>query len=152
MKRFLAINEYILHSSELKAIDRIIIAKIDEFARAKAQCYMTNEAFAELTGESVSTVKRALDRLEENGWIKRVTTTVTKDGRVAKQRVIYRKPKVQNEPPRRFKSAENEVQNEPIKEKEKINIKDNILLVQNEPSVERMRQEYEIRQIMKGSK
>ena len=128
---FLAVNKNYF-SMGLKSIDLLIIAQIEEFKRNGFECYMTNEQFSDLFGESVSTIKRALDKLESKGIIKRTTHTVNNNGQKSKQRILSIS-KVQNEPTfkqgsnnteARFKNEKSKVQNEPIKENIKENIKD----------------------------
>lgn len=128
---FLAVNKNYF-SMGLKSIDLLIIAQIEEFKRNGFECYMTNEQFSDLFGESVSTIKRALDKLEAKGIIKRTTHTVNNNGQKSKQRILSIS-KVQNEPTfkqgsnnteARFKNEKSKVHNEPIKDNIKENIKD----------------------------
>ena len=135
----------------LKSIDILIISQIEEYERNKCKCFLTNEQFAEMFGESVSTVKRALDKLDSLKIIKRDTSFVEGFGRANRQRVLslnkpskwkvhneptIEKCEVQNEPTNtmegsnvddgRFKNEEWKVHNEPIKEKKKKKEKENI--------------------------
>ena len=55
----------------LKSTDILVLAKIAEFNRNKCKCYLTNSQFAEITGESVRTIARVLERLESWRLIKR---------------------------------------------------------------------------------
>lgn len=128
---FLAVNKNYF-SMGLKSIDLLIIAQIEEFKRNGYECYMTNEQLSDMFGESVSTIKRALDKLEAKGIIKRTTHTVNNNGQKSKQRILSIS-KVQNEPTfkqgsnnteARFKNEESKVHNEPIKDNIKDNIKD----------------------------
>ena len=130
---FLAVNKNYF-SMGLKSIDLLIIAQIEEFKRNGFECYMTNEQFSDLFGESVSTIKRALDKLESKGIIKRTTHTVNNNGQKSKQRILSIS-KVQNEPTfkqgsnnteARFKNEESKVHNDLIKENKKEKKKDNI--------------------------
>ena len=148
---FLAIDKTYLGKG-LKSIDILILAQIEEFQRNKCECYLTNEQFAIMFGESISTVKRSLDKLEEEEIILRQTRTVKGKGRANKERVLsIRKTngelnsqcnvqkdecKVQNDKMEgsnsdngRFKNNEWKVHNEPIKnnlkENKKENLKDN---------------------------
>lgn len=128
----------------LKSIEILLLNQIYEFNRNGEECYMTNEQFSSLFGESVSTVKRALDRLEEKGAISRSTTFTEGYGRATKLRTIRvnEEWKGQNEPSKqmegsknamegskvdngRFKSEECKVHNEPIKDNIKENKKEN---------------------------
>lgn len=128
---FLAVNKDYF-SMGLKSIDLLIIAQIEEFKRNGCECYMTNEQFSDMFGESISTIKRALSSLETKGIIKRKTSTVSNNGQKSKQRILSIS-KVQNEPTfkqgsnnteARFKNEESKVHNEPIKDNIKDNIKD----------------------------
>ena len=67
---FLAVNKD-QFSMGLKSIDLLIIAQIEEFKRNGCECYMTNEQFSDMFGESISTIKRALSSLETKGIIKK---------------------------------------------------------------------------------
>lgn len=149
---FLAINKDYLNY-DLKSIDILIIAQIEEFDRNKNFCHLSNQQFAEMFGESKSTIKRTIDKLEKLNIIKRQTTFIKNNGRGNKQRILSlnnrSKWKVQNEstihngksimnPPSkmegsnvdngRFKNAQWKVQNEPIKDNIKDNIKNNIYI------------------------
>ena len=150
MDKFLAINKKYFNYN-LKSIDLLIIAQIEEFQRNKCECFITNEQLSEMFGESESTIKRAIDKLEKMNIINRKTTFIRGNGRSNKQRVLSindcREWKVQNEPTKkeeckvqkqemegsndddgRFKSEEWKVHSEPIKdnlkENKKITLKD----------------------------
>ena len=150
MDKFLAINKKYFNY-KLKSIDLLIIAQIEEFQRNECECYVTNEQLSEMFGESESTIKRAIDKLENMNIINRKTTFIRGNGRGNKQRVLSindcKQWKVQNEPTKkdeckvqkkemegsnddngRFKKQECKVQNEPIKdnlkENKKITLKD----------------------------
>jgi predicted transcriptional regulator len=84
---FLAINKDYLGIG-LKSIDILLISQIEEFQRNKCKCYVTNKQFSEMFGESESTIKRALDKLEECDIIKRTTTFIEGNGRGNRQRVL----------------------------------------------------------------
>lgn len=125
-----------------ESIDLLLISQIEEFQRNNCQCYITNEQFAEMFGESVSTIKRALDKLTDMKIILRKTSFIDGNGRANRQRVLSinnrKKWKVQNEPTKtemvgsnndngRVISEEWKVHNEPIKENLKDNLKNNLL-------------------------
>ena len=149
---FLAINKDYLNY-DLKSIDILIIAQIEEFDRNKKFCHLSNQQFAEMFGESKSTVKRTIDKLEKLNIIKRQTTFIKNNGRSNKQRILSlnnrSKWKVQNEPTinngksimnppskmegsnvdnGRSKNTQWKVQNDPIKDNIKDNIKYNIYM------------------------
>ena len=147
---FLTINKDYLNYN-LKSIDILIIAQIEELERNRLSCYITNQQFANMFGESTSTIKRSLDKLESLNIISRKTNFIKNNGRSNKQRFLTvnstEKWKVQNEltinnggfkmthPSKmegsnvnngRFKNARWKVHNEPIKDNIKDNIKENI--------------------------
>lgn len=143
MDKFLAVNKSYFRMG-LKSIDILIISQIEEFERNKCKCFITNEQFSEMFGESVSTIKRALDKLDDLKIIKRNNSYVEGNGRANKQRVLSlnnrSKWKVQNEPTiepieemegsnvdnGRFKNEEWKVHNELIKDNLKENKKENL--------------------------
>ena len=112
----------------LKPIDILILAQVKEFERNKCECFLTNEQFSEMFGDSVRTVARSLDRLEEMKLIKRDTKYIDGNGRANRQRVIKsgnakktrpKKMVVPNVDDGSAKSEEWSCQNDTIKEKEK---------------------------------
>lgn len=134
---FLAINKEYFKSG-LKSIDLLIIAQVEEFQRNKCECFITNKQFSEMFGESESTIKRSLDKLEEMGIIKRKTITNGNGSNKSRVRTLSickarfkmnlgSKEQGSNIEEARFKNEISKVHNEPIKEKEKDNIKDNII-------------------------
>lgn len=136
---FLAINKKYLNIG-LKSIEILIIAQINEFERNNCQCYITNRQFADIFGESESTIKRAIDKLESFHVLRRQTHFIDGNGKANKQRVLFlnnqEEWKVQNDPTKmessdisdgRFKNDKWKGHNDPIKEKEKENKKDNII-------------------------
>ena len=124
---FLQVDKDLLGKG-LKSIDVLILAQVKEFERNKCECYITNEQFAEMFGESVSTIKRSLDKLEKEKLIKRDTKYVDGNGRANRQRVIKSGKSKKNPPKKmvgskdddgRFNNEEWSGQEEPIKDKEK---------------------------------
>ncbi len=124
---FLQVDKDLLGKG-LKSIDVLILAQVKEFERNKCECYLTNEQFAEMFGESVSTIKRSLDKLEDMKLIKRDTKYIDGNGRANRQRVIKSGKSKKNPPKKmvgsksddgRFNNEEWSGQDEPIKEKEK---------------------------------
>lgn len=72
----------------LKSVDLLIISKIDELEKTVGKCCITNEQFSKILGESISTIKRSLNKLEALNIIKRNTEFVHGNGRANKQRII----------------------------------------------------------------
>lgn len=141
---FLAVNKDYMNLG-LKSIELLLISQIEEFERNEHKCIISNKQFANMFGESESTIKRAIDKLEELEIIKRDTSFIEGNGRANKQRVLsinkHTQWKVHIEPTKdventmegsnindgRFKSDEWKVHNDPIKDNIKNNIKENIL-------------------------
>lgn len=124
---FLQVDKDLLGKG-LKSIDVLILAQVKEFERNKCECFLTNEQFSEMFGESVSTIKRSLDKLEDMKLIKRDTKYIDGNGRANRQRVIKSGKSKKNSPKKmvgsksdngRFNNEEWSGQEEPIKEKEK---------------------------------
>lgn len=141
MEKFLAVKKEYMNLG-LKSIEILIISQIEEFERKNYQCYLTNEQFSTMFGESVSTIKRTLDRLDDLKIIKRDTSTITGNGRANRRRILSlnkrSKWKVQNKltidamegsniDDGRFNNDEWKVRNEPIRNNLKENKKENLL-------------------------
>ena len=98
---FLAVNKNYMNLG-LKSIELLLISQIEEFERNGHKCIISNKQFANMFGESESTIKRTLDKLDGLKIIKRDTSYVDGNGRANKQRVLTvnnrNKWKVQNEP------------------------------------------------------
>lgn len=67
---FLKVNKD-LFKLGLNPTEILLLAQIIEFTITTGDCYKTNEAFAADLGISASTVNRALNSLEEKGYINR---------------------------------------------------------------------------------
>ena len=134
MNSFLSINKNYLNTG-LKSIDILILAQIEEYQRNGCECYVTNQQFADMFGESISTIKRSIDKLEEKGMLERKTHSRTDNGQKSKERTLkvtkvhydpnFNNKQGSNIKKARFKNEESKVHNEPIKEKKKDNKKDN---------------------------
>lgn len=137
---FLAVNKGYFRMG-LKSIDLFIISQIEEFERNECKCFITNRQFSDMFGESESTVKRSLDKLEEWNIIHRETFFVKGNGRANLQRVLsvnnQSEWKVHNEPSEEKKEGSNDrngrfvndkwkVHNEPIKNNIIENVKENL--------------------------
>lgn len=61
-ENFLAVRSSLMGHG-LKAIDILIAAKVQEFGINGLECYISNESFSKMFGESVSTVRRSIERL-----------------------------------------------------------------------------------------
>lgn len=135
---FLAINKEHLGRG-LRSVDIMILAQIEEFQRNQCDCYVTNQQFADMFGESESTIKRSVKRLEDMNVINRNTTFVGGNGKGNRRRLLeVNRPdkwKIQYDFTEmegsenafgRVKSDEWKDHNGPIKNKEKDKIKDNI--------------------------
>lgn len=61
-ENFLAVRTSLMGHG-LKAVDILIAAKVQEFCINGLECYITNESFSNMYGESVSTIRRSIERL-----------------------------------------------------------------------------------------
>lgn len=135
---FLTVNKDYLNYN-LKSIDILIIAQIEEFERNKLSCYITNQQFANMFGESERTINRVIKKLEELNIIKKQTTYIKGSGRGNRQRILSinntKKWKCQNGTTKMdvpnlqngsAKNAQWKCQNGTIKDNIKENIKYNI--------------------------
>nr|DAK86951.1 MAG TPA: transcriptional regulatory protein [Caudoviricetes sp.] len=84
---FLTVNKDYLNYN-LKSIDILIIAQIEEFERNKLSCYITNQQFANMFGESERTINRVIKKLEELNIIKKQTIYIKGSGRGNRQRIL----------------------------------------------------------------
>ena len=135
---FLAVNKNYFEKG-LKSIDLLLISQIEEFERNNCKCTITNKKFANMFGESESTIKRTIDKLEELKIIKRDTITNVSGSNKSRQRTLSINNKARfimdsgsdkqgsNIDEARFIMNESKVHNDPIKDKEKNNKKENIL-------------------------
>ena len=134
MDNFLSINKKYFNIG-LKSIDILILSQIEEYQRNNCECYITNQQFSDMFGESVSTIKRSIDKLEQKGMLERKTRSRTDNGKKSKERTLnvikvhselnFKNKQGSNAKKVRFKNEESKVHNEPIKEKKKENKKDN---------------------------
>lgn len=113
---FLAVDKN-LFKLGLNANEILILAQILEFQRNTGDCFISNEVLASQFGMSVSTVKRTIDKLEENGYIKRTT----KNKQKGKERHL-----TVNEDFTRFKMNLPEGSNCPLRKEQNEPVKDNI--------------------------
>lgn len=72
----------------LKSIDMLILAQIETCNYNGTVCCTTNQQFSEMFGESDSTIKRALNKLEELNLIHKEIIYVDGNGRATKQRIL----------------------------------------------------------------
>lgn len=87
-KQFLAVDKSNFNQG-LKSIDLMILSQIEEFQRNNCKCYMTNEQLSEAFGESQSTIKLSISKLEEMNVICKETSFVKVNGKGTRQRVLY---------------------------------------------------------------
>ena len=85
--KFLAVNKDYFGLG-LKSIDLLIIAQVDEFQRNHCPCYVTNDQFSNMFGESVATIMRSLEKLERLHILTRTTNYVEGNGRGTRQRIL----------------------------------------------------------------
>ena len=85
--KFLAVNKDYFGLG-LKSLDLLIIAQVDEFQRNKCPCYVTNDQFSAMFGESVATIMRSLVKLERLHILTRTTNYVEGNGHGTRQRIL----------------------------------------------------------------
>jgi len=85
------------YDEKLSWSDKVIYAELLGLSHEKGYCYASNKALADLYGTSISTIQRALESLENNGWLER--ELIYEDGtNVVKERRIFPlKPNVKND-------------------------------------------------------
>lgn len=135
MDNFLSINKKYFNIG-LKSIDILILSQIEEYQRNNCECYITNQQFSDMFGESVSTIKRSIDKLEQKGMLERKTRSRTDNGKKSKERTLnvikvhselnFKNKKGSNVEQARFKNEKSKVHNDIIKENKKEKKKDNI--------------------------
>lgn len=129
MGNFLAVNKDYFGTG-LKSVDMLIISQIEEFERNNCKCFVSNKEFSNMFGESESTIKRSLDKLEDLKIIKRDTINNANGSHKSRQRTLSIDNKARfimnqgsgkqgsNIEEARFKNEGSKVHNEPIKDKE----------------------------------
>ena len=135
MDNFLSINKKYFNIG-LKSIDILILSQIEEYQRNNCECYITNQQFSNMFGESVSTIKRSIDKLEQKGMLERKTHSRTDNGKNSKERTLnvinvhselnFKNKQGSNVEQARFKNEKSKVHNDLIKENKKEKKKDNI--------------------------
>lgn len=135
MDNFLSINKKYFNIG-LKSIDILILSQIEEYQRNNCECYITNQQFSNMFGESVSTIKRSIDKLEQKGMLERKTRSRTDNGKKSKERTLnvinvhselnFKNKQGLNVEQARFKNEKSKVHNDLIKENKKEKKKDNI--------------------------
>ena len=135
MDNFLSINKKYFNIG-LKSIDILILSQIEEYQRNNCECYITNQQFSDMFGESVSTIKRSIDKLEQKGMLERKTRSRTDNGKKSKERTLnvvkvhselnFKNKQGSNVEQARFKNEKSKVHNDLIKENKKEKEKDNI--------------------------
>ena len=135
MDNFLSINKKYFNIG-LKSIDILILSQIEEYQRNNCECYITNQQFSDMFGESVSTIKRSIDKLEQKGMLERKTRSRTDNGKKSKERTLnvikvhselnFKNKQGSNVEQARFKNEKSKVHNDLIKKNKKEKKKDNI--------------------------
>ena len=128
MDNFLSINKKYFNIG-LKSIDILILSQIEEYQRNNCECYITNQQFSDMFGESVSTIKRSIDKLEQKGMLERKTRSRTDNGKKSKERTLnvikvhselnFKNKQGSNVEQARFKNEKSKVHNDLIKENKK---------------------------------
>lgn len=136
INNFLAVNkEYF--GKGLKAIDLLILAQVEEFARNSCTCHMTDSQLMNITGAKRAALGEAFERLEKKNIIVRDTKTISGNGKANKRRTLYL---TKNYRDAILKNNVCNVENQHIKDNLKDNVKDNknIITEETSSSVERI--------------
>lgn len=72
----------------LKPVELLILMEINSYISNGRECYMTNKQFAELFNVCEKTISTTMDELENKGFIKRNTKTISDRGQHTKFRTI----------------------------------------------------------------
>jgi|TARA_B100000900_G_scaffold357450_1_gene327788 DNA-binding PadR family transcriptional regulator len=86
--RYLNINLALMNST-LTISEAALFSMIDSLSKKKGYCYASNNSFCETLNIKVRTLYRMLNKLEDAGYIKRVTIS---NGHYGKERKLYVSP------------------------------------------------------------
>ena len=84
----LAVDKGYFNNVELNPLKMLILSQVDEYLRSTGVCCVTNEQFATYFNVNESTVKRAIEDLEEKGYLKRNTTLKKDNGQASRVRTL----------------------------------------------------------------
>lgn len=87
METFLKVSKKYFNNN-LKPLEILILSQIEEFINNGRECYLTNKQFAQMFSVTEPTVDKALDRLEQLNYIKRMTNFISNRGQASKMRQL----------------------------------------------------------------
>ena len=85
MENFLKVDKKYFNNN-LKPLEILIVAQVEEFNRNNRACYLTNKQFAEMFCVGTATVARTIDSLVELGYLKRCTQLINDNGQASRVR------------------------------------------------------------------
>ena len=87
METFLKVSKKYFNNN-LKPLEILILSQIEEFITNGRDCYVTNKQFAQMFNVTEPTVDKALDRLEQLNYIRRMTNFISNRGQASKMRQL----------------------------------------------------------------
>lgn len=87
METFLKVSKKYFNNN-LKPLEILILSQIEEFINNGRECYLTNKQFAQMFSVTEPTVDKALDRLEQLNYIRRMTNFISNRGQASKMRQL----------------------------------------------------------------
>ena len=85
--KFLKVDKKYFNNN-LKPLEILILSQIEEFITNGRDCYVTNKQFAQMFNVTEPTVDKALDRLEQLNYIRRLTNFISNRGQASKMRQL----------------------------------------------------------------
>lgn len=85
--KFLKVDKKYFNNN-LKPLEILILSQIEEFISNGRDCYVTNKQFAAMFNVTEPTVDKALDRLEQLNYIRRMTNFISNRGQASKMRQL----------------------------------------------------------------
>lgn len=85
--KFLKVDKKYFNNN-LKPLEILIVAQIEEFNQNGRDCYLTNQQFAEMFSVGTATVARTIDSLVKSGYLIRHTQLITNNGQASRMRYL----------------------------------------------------------------
>ena len=85
--KFLKVDKKYFNNN-LKPLEILIVAQIEEFNQNDRKCYLTNQQFAEMFNVGTATVARTIDSLVKSGYLIRNTQLITDNGQASRMRYL----------------------------------------------------------------
>lgn len=85
--KFLKVDKKYFNNN-LKPLEILIVAQVEEFNQNGRKCYLTNQQFAEMFNVGTATVARTIDSLVNAGYLIRNTQVITDNGQASRTRYL----------------------------------------------------------------